>query len=43
MWLRTIALLVSLTLHGLIGLALSPRLQNEELDVLDLAAAKTSN
>lgn len=40
MWLRTIALLVSLTLHGLIGLAFLPRLQQEELDVLDFGSGQ---
>lgn len=40
MWLRTIAVLLSLSLHGLIGYAMWPRLQNEELEILDFGTGQ---
>lgn len=40
MLLRTIAILLSLSVHGLIGYAIWPRLHNEELEILDFGTGQ---
>lgn len=40
MLLRTIAILLALSVHGLIGYAIWPRLQNEELEILDFGTGQ---